>query len=209
MENKSSNLLLTVIGVATLLVAIAGASFAFFTATASTTDQNVATGKLVVSATTGSVTGANIKPVAETALSTDFDSIKANNDIVKIPVNVNTSGTTITTANTDKVIADLDLYLTAISGFDKETYTNGVPTDIKWKLVNSTGAEINSGEFDKSATELRLTTNPTTLNITSDVTSYDYTLLVYIEETNENQDDLQGLTLSATVRADVKQNADA
>ena len=46
------------------------------------------------------------------------------------------------------------------------------------------------------------------LNITSNITSYDYTLLVYILENNQNQTDLQGLTLSAKVRAEIKQIGD-
>jgi len=81
MENRN-NALLTVIAVATLLVAIAGASFAYFTATAQTTTQAVKTGKLTVSTTTGTVNESNIKPVDATELSGTWDSIKGNADSV-------------------------------------------------------------------------------------------------------------------------------
>ena len=40
-ENKSNTLLLTVIGVATLLVAVVGASFAYFTAQLSGTETKI------------------------------------------------------------------------------------------------------------------------------------------------------------------------
>lgn len=213
MENKKNNLVLTILAIATLLVAIASASFAYFTAIASTSQQ-IETGKLVVSSITGTVVGENIKPVLASALEEPWYSedenvstIQKNDDIIKINVNVNTAGTTITTKNADKVIADLDLYLTAIAGWNDLEYTNGIPSDIKWKLVDSnTGTEINSGEFNQMVTELRLTKDSSALNITSDVTSYDYTLLVYILENNKNQTDLQDLTLSAKIRAEVKQH---
>ncbi len=205
MENKSSNILLTVIVIATLLIAVVGATFAYFSATSSSTPQNVKTGKLVVSTTTGSVQGTNIKPVEASALDEPWASIKANGDIVKIPITVSTSGTTITTSNEDKIIADLDIYLTAVSGFNKETYTNGEPSDIKWKLVKSSdGSGTETGSFSKTISEYKLTSK-NSIPVTSDVTNYEYTLLVYIENKSTIQDDLQNMTLSATVRADVNQ----
>lgn len=209
MKNKTSNILLTVIVIVTLLIAVVGATFAYFSATSSSTPQNVKTGKLVVSTTTGSVQGTNIKPIEASALNESWTDIKANNDIVKIPITVNTSGTTITTSNEDKIIADLDIYLTAVSGFNKDSYTNGDPSDIKWKLVKSSdGSGTETGSFNKTTSEYKLTSaNP--IPVTSDVTNYEYTLLVYIENKNASQDDLQNITLSATVRADVKQRVGA
>ena len=54
-ENKGTTILLTVIGVATLLVAVVGATFAFFTATVS--DQNTnQTNVTVTAATLGTIT---------------------------------------------------------------------------------------------------------------------------------------------------------
>ena len=195
--------------IATLLIAVVGASFAYFSATSSSTPQNVKTGKLVVSTTTGSVQGTNIRPVESSALDEPWASIKANGNIVKIPITVSTSGTTITTSNEDKIIADLDIYLTAVSGFNKETYTNGEPSDIKWKLVKSSdGSGTETGSFDKTISEYKLTsTSP--IPVTSDVTDYEYTLLIYIENKDSNQNDLQNITLSATVRADVNQRIGA
>ena len=133
----------------------------------------------------------------------------SNGNIVKIPITVSTSGTTITTSNEDKIIADLDIYLTAVSGFNKETYTNGEPSDIKWKLVKSSdGSGTETGSFDKTISEYKLTsTSP--IPVTSDVTDYEYTLLIYIENKDSNQNDLQNITLSATVRADVNQRIGA
>lgn len=195
MENrKGNNVLLTVLGVATLLVAIAGASFAYFTATATTTNQDVSTGVLKVSATAGSVQGANIKPVKSADIA-DVAAKKANADVVKIPVTVNTTDTTIA--------ANFDMYMTA-TGITGKEYTNkGVPADIKWELLDSSDDVIGSGNFDGNTTDLKL--NTTSIDIVDGTTSYGYTLLVYILDTDAVQDDLQGLTISATVRVDAKQ----
>lgn len=193
-NNKNGNIVLTVLGVATLLVAIAGASFAYFTATATTTDQAVSTGVLKVSATAGAVQGANIKPVK----STDIENIeekKSNPDVVKIPIAVNTTDTTID--------ATFDMYMTATGLADSGSYTEGVPEDIKWELIGSDDSTLGSGTFGGSTTDLKLNTAP--VSITSGTTTYNYTLLVYILDTEAVQDDLQGLTLSATVRVDAKQ----
>jgi len=215
MKNKN-NLLLTILGIVTLLIAVVSASIAYLSAT-SVTNQKIETGELVISSVTGTVVGKDIRPVYASALNEPWTSddanvstIKNNEDIIKLNVNVDTTGTTLTTKNDDKVIADLELYLVAIAGFGDEEYIQGVPSDIKWKLVDSeTGNEINSGEFSQLFSEIKLTKDNEPLAVTSDVTSYDYTLLIYILENNQNQTDLQGLTLSAKVRAEVKQHEGA
>lgn len=192
-NNSNNNIVLTVLGIATLLVAITGASFAYFTATSITTNQNIKTGVLKISTTTGSVQGANIKPVKESDINT-ITKKKENADVIKIPITVNTTDTTID--------ATLDVYMTA-AGFGDKTYTNGNPTDIKWELLDSTDTNIGSGSFDMNTTDLKLNTN--SIETVSDKTTYNYTLLIYILDNNDIQDDLQDLTLSATLRVDAKQ----
>ena len=212
-NTQTNNVILTTLSIITLLVAIIGASIAYFSVV-SETNQQIKTGELMISSVTGSVVGKNIEPILSSELNEpwvsdnkNISTIQNNKDIIKLNVNVDTSGTTLTTNNTDKVIADLDLYLMAIAGWGEAEYTNGVPSDIKWKLVESdTGKEINSGEFNQLFSEIKLTNNTNPLSITSDVTSYDYTLLIYVLENHKDQTDLQGLKLSAKVRAEVKQN---
>ena len=56
MEKSSNKILLTVLGIAVLVVATIGATFAYFTATASTAEKTVKTGQLIVkSATLGDI----------------------------------------------------------------------------------------------------------------------------------------------------------
>ena len=63
MENKkSNNILLTIIGVATLLIALVGATFAYFTASSTSGNHNVDTGKLNISTALVDSTNDNIIP---------------------------------------------------------------------------------------------------------------------------------------------------
>jgi len=55
-ENKGTTVLLTVIGVATLLVAVVGATFAYFTAGVISTEESVDTNVTINSATVGTIT---------------------------------------------------------------------------------------------------------------------------------------------------------
>ena len=203
MENKRNNTILTFVAVATLLVAVVGASFAYFSATGTGDTQNVASGELKVAVTSGSVTGASIKPVASTL--TEVDDLYASSDVVKLPVTVTTTGTT--------VAADYDISMTW-AGVELDTEggkTGGSLGDIKWMLISGTdgsGTKIDEGDLSagNGTTKLTTTRRDVTVQASASTAQVDeYTVLVYITDTGAVQDQLQGLSISATASVEAKQ----
>ena len=203
MENKRNNTILTFVAVATLLVAVVGASFAYFSATGTGDTQNVASGELKVAVTSGSVTGASIKPVADTV--TSVADLYASSDVVKLPVNVTTTGTT--------VAADYDISMTW-AGVELDTEggkTGGSLADIKWMLISGTdgsGTKIDEGDLSAGNGSMKLTSarRDVTVQASASTAQVDeYTVLVYITDTGAVQDQLQGLSISATASVEAKQ----
>ena len=189
MENNKNSVLLTVLGVCTLLVALVGASFAYFTATATTTNQNVQTGKLEVQSTLSETAQANIKPTTFATGTAD-----TNADIAKFTFNVKGVGTTVTGGTYNIQL------LGAASGI-KKLPNQGTIADIEYALyagTAETGTLVKTGSF--STISSSTTINDTAKALTAS-TNDTYTLYVYIKETNQNQDNLQAVTISATMNA--------
>ena len=189
MENNKNSVLLTVLGVCTLLVALVGASFAYFTATATTTNQNVQTGKLEVQSTLSETAQSNIKPTTFATGTAD-----TNADIAKFTFNVKGVGTTVTGGTYNIQL------LGAASGI-KELPNQGTIADIEYALYEGTaetGTLVKTGSF--STISSSTTINGTAKALTAS-TGDTYTLYVYINETNQNQDNLQAVTISATMNA--------
>ena len=212
MENKN-NVLLTIIGAATLLVAIVGASFAYFSATGGTEQKTVSTGKLVISAVSTGITGANIKPVDAAKIAT-IDQKLAHADVVKLPITINRTGTTID--------SEYNMYLTTAGiGLNTAAGEGGSLSDIKWELiktVNDVNSSVNNGDFatgDALKKQLNVAAIPVPSQTTDDVTTYggseSYTLLIYIDNKVDTdtesgaQDQLQGLKFTASVTVEAKQ----
>lgn len=189
MEKNKSSILLTVLGVCTLLVALVGASFAYFTATGKTTEQNVQTGKLLVQSSLGATSQSNIKPTNFTAETAD-----ANADVAKLTFNVKGVGTTVTGGTYNIQL------LGAATGIGS-TADQGTIADIEYALYKGTA---DTGELIKTASFSTISTaqiiNDAAQSLTND-TDDNYTLYVYIKETNSNQDNLQSVTISATMNA--------
>lgn len=206
MENRKSNILLTVIGVATLLVALVGASFAYFSATSSEISENVKTGALKISVSTTEINQAPIKPVKATEIASMEDKL-GHADVVKLPIEVNTTGTTIESEYT--------MYLTT-GGIDKVATVaedlGGSTKDIKWELVRDGEDEaILTGDFeagDATDTELHAGKLPVPSQGEGENKTYggveNYTLLIYIAD-NGRQDRLQGLDITAFVTVEAFQ----
>ena len=215
MKNRN-NVILTIIGAATLLVAIIGASFAYFSATSTTVKQNVTTGILKVSITSETVEGGNIKPLDTTQYDTVEEKL-SNIDVVKVPVSVIYTGTTVD--------GYYNIYLDA-TGLSLKTETDegkpltgGSLDQVKWELIkNSDNSVIGSDDFGDvtsgSVTDLKLNTESITITPkeTVEIEGKDeYTLLIYIENTEDStgedglpisgvQDQLQGMEITATVK---------
>ena len=93
MEGNKHKVLLTVIGAGTLLVALAGATFAYFSATSTTTTRTVTTSSmdLTVAADTNTTHITNIKPT--TWDENDITQNVGNADIAKVSFKVTSSST--------------------------------------------------------------------------------------------------------------------
>ncbi len=206
MKENKNNVLLTIIGAATLLVAIVGASFAYFSATGGTASQDVQTGSLKISAVAGSIEEANIKPVADADI-TSIEEKLANNDVVKLPITVTTTGTNVS--------SEYNIFLTTTGiGLD-ESKTGGSLEQLKWELLqgeDGSEASIATGNF-ASGDVTKLQLNSTAFNIVNGGAVDNYKLLIYIQNTEDTpgepgsgvQDKLQGMSFTAYTTVEAQQ----
>ncbi|MBE6153613.1 MAG: hypothetical protein E7166_05255 [Firmicutes bacterium] len=210
MDRGKNSVLLTVIAVATLLVAIVGASFAYFSATGNAVNQNVDTGVLKISAASTAVQESNIIPVDADDINT-IDKKLGHADVAKLPVTVNTTDTTIS--------SEYNIFLTTTgvklnAGTTKNPLNGGDLEQLKWELVQITDdvKEVKAsgnfkmavGKTDGNFDKKQLNTAP--INIPEGGSVDEYKVLIYIENTADAvQDQLQGLVIGATVSVDAKQ----
>ena len=202
MERNANKVLLTVIGIAVLIVATVGATFAYFSASSGTAAQNIKTGELKVSATSSLADGVSIKPTTWTNASDADD----NADIAKVGLSVVTDGTTIATGK-----YSINLTTTGITLDTSKV--GGKLSDVKFALYDTTdlsNAIITSDFGDEAYTEEN--GNAVNRTIASNISipvgenTDTYTLYIWIEDTtNDVQDQLQGLTVTAKLTVDAIQ----
>ncbi len=118
MERKNT-VLLTVIAVATLLVAVVGATFAYFTATTTTTDKGTGTSAEL---TTTELNGATIT----------FDGETDKFELLDYPGGIGVFGAKATITKTEGVKTDEKDYQATFNL--KIEYTNKTGTDLDWEL---------------------------------------------------------------------------
>ena len=185
MERKGQGIFYGVIGVATLIVAIIGATFAYFTATASnstTIAGNAASVGLTLSVEKVSHGDKGLVPQLETALSaamkgkdgagTGSDSCIDGNGNTVCQVYKITVGNTGTAEA--KLTGTLDL-------------TKGSITNLKWATVTGWGSEpaAQGAKADNKLVE----------NVTiSGSGSQEYYVVIWIQETNAAQEDTGGFS---------------
>ncbi|MBE6152643.1 MAG: hypothetical protein E7166_00245 [Firmicutes bacterium] len=213
MERNTNKILLTVIGISVLIVATVGATFAYFSATGGTQEEQITTGELKVAATSSLEDGAKIKPTKWTN-ATDAN---GDADIAKVGLSVATNGTTIENAKYDILLSTEGVQLNATrTNADDEVVTleGGELSDVKWALYDNTDltTALATGDFgvdeegvtDGDVTNLAIKTG---VVITPNNTVADaYTLYIWIENTeNAKQDQLQGLTIGATLDVNARQ----
>ena len=116
---KKNTILLTVIAVATLLVAVVGATFAYFTATSTTGEDND-------TASTGTATTVGGVNLAMTSATTDND--------IAYPGGYVVAGVSVTATNTDQK----NSYDTSFNVVG--TITNNTRTALNWYLYEVTGS---------------------------------------------------------------------
>jgi len=205
-ENMKGKITLTVIGAATLLVTLAGATFAYFSATSTTTEQTVTTQKLNLNvAADGNATHVtNIKPTTWNA--TDMSENIGNEDIVQIPFKVtgisSVDGTykvnlqTAIDLSSEKVVVN--------QGQEAEALNGGVVGDVKYRLYDGDRELIGETAFEASTNHVILENMP----ITAEQQLLDtYVLYVYVKDSGSDQNLLQGIDFTITLAGIATQNA--
>ena len=185
MENNGKGIFYGVIGVATLIVAIIGATFAYFTATASndtTIQGNAASVGLSLSVEKVSNGDKGLVPQLETALSAAMKGIDGAGTGADSCVDAN--GNTvcqvykITVGNTGTAEAKLTGTL---------NLTKGSVTNLKWATVTGWGSN--------PAAQGAKSDNKLVDNVTiSGSGSKEYYVVIWIEETNNAQSDSGGFS---------------
>ena len=203
-DNKGTTILLTVIGIATLLVAVVGATFAYFTAGVKDSDTSVDTDITVNSATVGTITFTHGNVI-------DLCSDEPAEDGT-YPACVIYPGAQ--ESKTFTVAADPNSTTEVEYVVSLEILANSFKTDAlgyKVSAVNSDGTSLvaaatdyaaldsvsNSGKFAKKDTTTYVEIGRATLGTAGDTDTW--TLDVLFENRDEAQDDEQGAELQARI----------
>lgn len=131
-SNQSKQVLLSVIGVAILVVAVVGVSFAFFNYTRTGTANTVETGKIKFNSVAGeAIELRNVFPISSTALATDEG---------------NHAQTTVTIVGETTYSKGLDWKVTAqevnFKGNPESQNTTALPVNVKVEFAAATGKTI-------------------------------------------------------------------
>lgn len=138
-SNSSKQVLLSVIGVAILVVAVVGVSFAFFNYTRTGNPNTIRTGTISFSTTQSVINVDNIFPVPATAVSTDTDNVKT--------AEVTITGNTSYSNGIDFVVSAEDVNLTVGEGQN----AINIPLHVTVTSENLSGVTgLTLGSFDKT-----------------------------------------------------------
>lgn len=203
MENNGKGIFYGVIGVATLIVAIIGATFAYFTATAS---NNAVTGTAAQSGLELKVeqTSTGKSDMVPQLTSTIASAVTGTNEKSCVDGNGNTvcKVYSVTLTNTGS---------SAVTVSGTIAFTSGTFANLKWgKAEAATGfTAANSAYAASGATPVTDIVNPaktdtkaavTTLQATGqEGNSMTFYIIVYINEINEKQDDKDTGTFTGTI----------
>ena len=195
-KNNSNKVLLTVIGAATLLTAMVGATFAYFSATSQSETKTIttATSNITVTATNNSVT--NIRPTTWSVDTKDTDT-----EIVKMTVDVD--GTSTTSGKYSLYFNQPTITIGSIAS------DQGVVGDFKWAAYDAGGNQLVAPTSLKATADSVLIegngvsgyTNSYTVtdgSVTIDDTYYVY---VWIENKDADQNNLQEVSFDINFTA--------
>ena len=202
MENNKNSIVLAVVAVATLIVAVFGATYAFFQAAGGTT---VAKNVKVTTGTAGSTTFAIANAISINANQTNFASGKSD-------LTSSTTGTASFTApsqvGTALDAADLkSCYSVTVNiGSNTFKYTNGSTPELVLNVTKGTTKVINSMDITTKTTNVQVptssggTTYVHTLQTTAGQTITDnWTVQVTFKNLSSNQNSNAGKTFSGTL----------
>lgn len=141
-SNSSKQVLLSVIGVAILVVAVVGVSFAFFNYTKTGGTNTISTGTISFSTSNSTFSITNVFPIASSAVATDSTNVA--------------SGTVTITGNTNYTNG-IDFTVTAVEVSNNIGTTSGkVPISVQTTATNLTGVKAfgsNSGSMTLNSFE--------------------------------------------------------
>lgn len=183
-EGKGNRILLTIVAIATLLVAVVGATFAYFTAVLSgeesATTVKVISGSIGIEGHSSIITVANTWPQAGVIGTKDF-SLKTTNDI---------PGSTV--------------YYSASVVIDENTFTAG---DLKYTFIKDASSSTNGTTLTEVTVQTDIPTSGaiplgTTGSFVGDTegeVTHTYHFNIYFPDSGSSQDASQGKTLKAHV----------
>lgn len=214
MEDNNHKILLTVIGAGTLLVALAGATFAYFSATNTTETQTVTTSIVDLSVETDTNTNhvENIKPTTwdENDMTKNID----NKDIAKVSFKVTSDSTAGGTYNIDLTAPGLALKEegTDAAGNPIELI-GGSLNDVKYKLYsfdgeNYTAVDGAEGTLVNPETAKTIINEKAIDSTTISENGDRYVIFVYIENSDDDQNQLQGVSFDVVVEGSASQLVD-
>ena len=183
-QTNSSTIVLTTIGIIALVIVCIGGSYAYFTATATSNEQTITTGTLTTRYTSGQdINASNIVPTEE-----------AGAQLHKFSVQ-----------NTGNQPATLKLSLVETSL--KKGASDTTSANLKWALYEVSDdsytvydSSIAGGDFSNTSSPLSI---KDAISINSKETKY-YVLRIWLNETGSVQNEDQGMTFSAKIRADME-----
>ncbi|MEG1015863.1 MAG: hypothetical protein RSB00_01435 [Bacilli bacterium] len=177
-NNKGQTIFLSVIGVATLLVAIIGATFAYFTASVAGNDK--ASSILVNTATIASINFQD-GPLISLANALPGDSATKN--------------FTVALAGTDSTTVDMSYEVLL-------TTTNSGITDLKYTLTSTGGTPVPAGQqaLGTTVTNKKIGTGTFLAGATGPARSHSWSLVILFPETGSNQNTQQGKSFTGAVQ---------
>ena len=128
-RNNSNKVLLTVIGTATLLTAMVGATFAYFSATSTSDTKIITTATSSLTVTANKNTVANIRP-------TTWDATKKDTDTEIVKMTVDVDGTSTASGKYSLYLNQPDITIKSL------TDDQGVVGDFKWVAYDATGNQL-------------------------------------------------------------------
>lgn len=190
MENNGKGLFYGVIGVATLVVAIIGATFAWFTATAGTDEDKeiLKTGTLTITYSDGAyATTENLKPATKDQVAAAIGTCKDSETTATVCAKYN-----FTVENTGSLDAVLSYAVNVTQSF-----TAGA---LRYALVEGTA---DATKFNAATEQTFTTTAPSIAGETlTNGTSKSYTLVFWLDgPTAQNADQDKSFTAGVTVNA--------
>ncbi len=187
--DRKNRIVLTVLGALSLLFALIGATFAYFSAVSQSEPQIITTSSLIMRVTIAGST--NIKNIKPTTWSNTMSDNENNKDITVIPFVVNADA---------GVQGDYDINMSTVITPNGKL-NGGNVSDIKYKLYKE-GTMIKEGNFSSNFNE-KIIEKAEILENTP--VNDSYKLYVYIDNQNGEQNSLQEINFEINLTGEAHQ----